>query len=77
MNSKAHVMTPQTAPVLGSERRAPVYWPAVTDVSCPVCKNGTVRWAEAGNVPGYRLCDACGQRFIAKGNAEQPLLIEC
>jgi hypothetical protein len=33
-------------------------WDDITDVSCPIvgCE-GTLRWAEAGYVPGYRICD--------------------
>ena len=33
-------------------------WPSITDVPCPLsgcC--GILRWAEAGYVPGYRICD--------------------
>lgn len=49
------------------------YWSSVTDVPCPLCE-GTVRWAEAGFVPGYRICDGCGQHWMAKGNAKRPVL---
>lgn len=52
------------------------YWEAVTDVPCPCCDDGSVQWAEAGYVPGYRICDFCGRHFMAKGNAEEPCLIE-
>lgn len=33
-------------------------WESITDVPCP-CKDcdGILRWAEAGYVPGYRICD--------------------
>jgi len=43
------------------------YWLTVTDVPCPVtgCK-GTIRWYEAGYVPGYRICDHCRRHFLAK-----------
>lgn len=44
------------------------YWVSVTDVSCPVCKAGTVRWNEAGYVPGSRICDRCGRFFQAHGS---------
>jgi hypothetical protein len=31
------------------------YWDSETDVPCPRCGcQGTIRWAEAGYVPGYR-----------------------
>ncbi len=52
------------------------YWPAVTDVPCPAkgC-TGNVQWAEAGHAPGYRICDACGRHYLAKGNAEAPTLV--
>ena len=51
------------------------YWPAVTDVPCPAegC-GGTIRWAEAGYVPGYRICDKCGRHFLAGGTATAPTL---
>lgn len=44
------------------------YWANVTDVPCPVCSTGTVRWAEAGFVPGSRICDGCGRFFQAYGS---------
>lgn len=52
------------------------YWQQVTDVPCP-CNNcdGTIRWAEAGYVPGYRICDGCGRHFLAKGTATAPTLV--
>lgn len=51
------------------------YWAAVTDVPCPIpgC-SGTVRWAEAGNVPGWRRCDGCGGEFLAGGTGDAPTL---
>lgn len=64
------------------------YWPAVTDVPCPVEGCGqTVVWYEAGYVPGYRVCmrptgqpgvfdhDSIKHRFLAKGTAEAPTLV--
>lgn len=52
------------------------YWPAVTDVPCPASRcDGTIRWAEAGYVPGYRICDACGRHYMAAGTAEAPTLL--
>jgi hypothetical protein len=51
------------------------FWAAVTDVLCPVCQSGRVRWAEAGYVPGYRICDGCGRHYLAAGDAEAPLLV--
>jgi len=51
------------------------YWGAVTDVPCPCCHGGTIRWAEAGYVPGYRICDTCGRHFLARGNAIAPALL--
>lgn len=53
----------------------PDYWPAVTDVSCPVCHKGMIRWAEAGYAPGYRICDKCKRHFTAKGNGAAPILV--
>lgn len=49
-------------------------WPSVTDVSCPWCESGTIRWAEDGFVPGYRICDTCGQHAIVRGTAQRPVL---
>lgn len=46
------------------------YWASVTDVPCPVCKTGTIRWCEAGYVPGSRRCDGCGRFFQAHGSLE-------
>ena len=51
------------------------YWEAVTDVECPCCEDGIIRWAEAGFVPGYRICDKCGRHFLAQGNVENPTLV--
>ena len=39
-------------------------WESVTDVPCPGCQVGIVRWAEAGFVPGWRECDTCGRQFM-------------
>ena len=50
------------------------YWAAVTDVPCPVCDAGMVRWAEAGYGPGYRVCDACGRHYQAQGTSGAPAL---
>jgi hypothetical protein len=49
------------------------FWVSVTDVPCPHpgCK-GKLRHAEAGYVPGYRICDACGRHFMASGSATRP-----
>jgi len=50
------------------------YWANVTDVPCPCC-GGKVFWAEAGFVPGYRICDKCLRHWMAGGNAETPVLL--
>ena len=50
-------------------------WSAVTDVLCPSCGSGLLRWAEAGHVPGYRICDQCHRHFLAIGNAQAPALL--
>lgn len=39
-------------------------WESITDAPCPRGCGGTVRWAEAGYVPGYRCCDLCDARYI-------------
>lgn len=49
------------------------YWASVTDVPCP-CGHGTLRHAEAGHVPGWRECDACGRQYQAAGDAASPTL---
>jgi hypothetical protein len=52
------------------------YWAAVTDVPCPLAGcGGLVRWAEAGFVPGYRICDGCGRHFLAGETADAPTLL--
>jgi hypothetical protein len=39
-------------------------WEAITDVPCMFRRcSGTIRWAENGYVPGYRICDACGRHY--------------
>jgi hypothetical protein len=38
-------------------------WESVTDVACPGCKVGILRWAEAGYVPGWRICDVCERHY--------------
>lgn len=52
------------------------YWASVTDVLCPACAAGGVegmlRWAEAGYVPGYRICDGCGRHYLARGDSVAP-----
>lgn len=55
--------------------QVPTYWPAVTDVPCPCDCIGRIRWAEAGYVPGYRICDECGRHFQAGGTAAAPTLM--
>ena len=54
-----------TMPVVDND-----YWASVTDVPCPVCKAGTVRWCEAGYVPGSRRCDGCGRFFQSHGSIQ-------
>lgn len=52
-------------------------WASVTDVPCPVPKcPGYVRWAEAGYVPGYRICDICRRHYLAWGTTDRPTLIQ-
>ena len=51
------------------------YWKSVTNIQCPSCKKGMIRWHEAGYVPGYRKCDKCGREFLAVGNASRPALL--
>lgn len=36
-------------------------WP--TDVPCPDCELGPIAWAEAGFVPGHRICPWCGSHW--------------
>ena len=51
------------------------YWSAVTDVQCPTCGSGVIRWAEAGYVPGYRICDQCRRHYLADGDHAHPVLV--
>lgn len=51
------------------------YWDAVTNVPCPCCPDGLVRWSECGYVPGYRICDGCGRHFLSRGTGSLPKLI--
>jgi hypothetical protein len=51
------------------------YWASITDRPCPAGCGGTVRWAEAGYVPGYRICDGCGRHYLAGGTADAPTLM--
>ena len=50
------------------------YWSSVTNVTCPRCKQGTVLWDEAGNVPGWRRCNGCLAQFQARGDWRTPTL---
>ena len=50
------------------------YWASVTDVPCLSGCGGFVRWAEAGYVPGYRICDKCDTAWFAAGNLDDPQL---
>lgn len=36
-------------------------WPE--HVECPDCSKSEIAWAEAGNVPGHRICPACGSHW--------------
>jgi hypothetical protein len=51
------------------------YWANVTDVACPCCEHGKIRWAEAGYVAGYRICSRCGRHFMAQGTMAKPTLV--
>lgn len=47
-------------------------WDEITDVPCffRTC-DGTLRWAENGYVPGYRICDKCGRHYqLARATME-------
>lgn len=77
-NYRVFTMAAATEPVYHQSQvvgSTPSYWPAITDVPCPCGCGGTIRWAEAGYVPGYRVCDTCGRHFIGGGKAESPTLI--
>ena len=47
-------------------------WDMVTDIACivPGCP-GSLRWAEAGYVPGYRICDCCGSHYALANPGSQ------
>ena len=52
------------------------FWANVTDIPCPRAScRGTLRWAEAGYVPGYRICDKCKRHFLAEGDAAHPSVL--
>jgi hypothetical protein len=36
-------------------------WP--DHVQCPDCKRSEIMWAEAGSVPGHRICPTCGSHW--------------
>jgi hypothetical protein len=66
------------APGTEHEATYPDYWASVTDVPCPATPcAGRVQWAEAGYVPGYRICDTCGRHYLAKGTVDAPTLVRC
>jgi len=50
------------------------FWTNVTDIPCPLNScDGVIRCAEAGYVPGYRICDKCKRHFLAKQD-KNPIL---
>lgn len=74
---RVYDMAPKTQPVYSGDKivaATPTYWPAITDIPCPTACGGTIRWAEAGYVPGYRVCDTCGRHFLGGGTAKAPTL---
>ena len=40
------------------------WWLGTTGLICPDCLDGTIRWAEAGSVPGARRCYHCGGHWL-------------
>jgi hypothetical protein len=51
------------------------YWGSVTSVPCPACEQGTLRWAEAAFVQGYRICDTCHRHFVTDSWEKRPVLL--
>ena len=54
-------------------------WDQVTDIPCGVAGcPGLLRWAEAGYVPGYRICECCGSHYALAdcGDCAKGLKIE-
>ena len=54
-------------------------WDQVTDIPCIIAGcPGLLRWAEAGYVPGYRICDCCGSHYALAdcGDCAKGLKIE-
>ena len=47
-------------------------WTLVAAAPCPVC-GGRLLWAENGNVPGWRICEACGRSWMCKPAGTQPV----
>ena len=77
LGTQAHIKVQPTeesnrilAPAAGTD-----YWSAVSDVQCPSCGDGVIRWAEAGHVPGYRICDRCRRHYLARGDQAHPVLV--
>ena len=50
----------------------PSTWTLATILSCPACGAGRLRWAEAGYVPGYRVCDRCGRGWTVSPKQGAP-----
>jgi hypothetical protein len=40
-------------------------WALIAITPCPACA-GNLRWAEAGQAPGYRVCENCGAAWIGQ-----------
>jgi len=38
-------------------------------------RRGTIRWHEAGFVPGSRICDGCGRFFQAEGSIDKGIML--
>lgn len=47
---------------------------ANADIPCPTACGGKIRWAEAGFMPGHRICEHCGRRYRVIGPAALALL---
>jgi len=41
-------------------------WALIAILPCPACGSGRLVWAEAGHVPGWRVCDHCGREWLAE-----------
>lgn len=57
---------PPNLPVLAGGVARVDAWALIGIVPCPACGAGRLLWAEAGNVPGWRVCSSCKRPWMAQ-----------